>query len=108
MKEFMVFIFRDDMPTTGIRQGQKDVRTLLTWIEKLSRSGNFISGDLLGNDVLASHSIEFIDGSSMQSPVNACVRIAALNMEQAMEIANECPLNFERTIQVRPITIFEL
>jgi hypothetical protein len=108
MQEFMVLIFRGQIPGEGISEDHQDVRSLLAWIERLSRSGNFIAGEIIGKDASMASAHQFNDEASMQSPVNACIRITALNVDQAVEIANECPLKVNGTIQVRPVTMFQL
>lgn len=111
MKDYM-FFFRDCHPSTGgesadVRQAQ--MQKWSAWIEKLQKKGVFISGEPLEHDgkVVRQRGRQIIDGPFAEGKevVGGYFVIKAKNIDEASELAKECPgFAFDNaTVEVRPI-----
>jgi len=110
MKRFLLLIREDVNLQLEATKQQFDVniQKMMKWVEELSESGNFISGEALqtygnyvdGNDVMSG-----VPYMNAKEAVSGYVLIRAENINQAGAIAQSCPevLKGRIAIEVRPI-----
>jgi hypothetical protein len=113
MKQYMLFI-REDLNAVkqmSEAQLQDDIQQMVRWVEELSRTGNYVSGDPLEPEIRLTRKDEiFSDGPYIETKeaVSGYMIIAAANLDQAAQIAQTCPMlgvNIQ-AIEVRPILKF--
>lgn len=113
MKHYMLFI-REDLELLKQlteEQNQEYIQSMLTWVEELSKTGNFVSGDPLEPEARLAKKEEILhDGAfiEVKEGISGYMIIMAENIEQASKLAQDCPLmgGVVRSIEVRPIMKF--
>lgn len=113
MKHFMLF-FREDLEAAKQlteQQIQEDIERMVEWVESLSKSGNFVSGEPLENEIrMVNKETVISDGPYIETKeaVTGYMIISATNIDQATQIAQGCPLlSFNiKQVEVRPILKF--
>lgn len=106
----MLFIREDleklkAMPET---QSQEEIARMMEWVEELSRSGNFVSGEPLETEIRVAkadtilHSGPFVETTE---GLSGYLVVNAETIDQAAELAQGCPLlgTTIKSIEVRPI-----
>ena len=113
MKKFLLLIREDIRRFEALSEQdiQNEIAIMTKWVEEMTRSGNFIQGDPLGNEMrIATSSTVISDGPFIESreAVTGYVLIKADNIEQAAELAMACPpvQSGQIKIEVRPILEF--
>jgi len=110
MKKFILLI-REDLrllKQMTPEQSQEDSRQMVSWVEEITKAGNFVQGDPLENDmtVVAKGKIH-TDGPFIEAKeaISGFTIIKAASLIQASEIALTCPLvqTEKIKIEVRPI-----
>jgi hypothetical protein len=110
MKQYMLFIREDLEMMKKVSQAdqEKEIQLMVKWVEELSKSGNFVSGEPLEPEMRLTrkdailHSGPFMESKEVLS---GYMIINAENIEQAAEIAQGCPLLGEtvKSLEVRPV-----
>ena len=109
MKKFMVFIREDitNLPNMTEEEMQKEIQLYIDWVEGLSKTGNYISGDPLEakGKYMKSDQV-FSDGPFIEAKeaISGYILMQAENINQAVELARGCPV-FQAggVLEVRPI-----
>ncbi len=109
-----MLLIREDLRRTEMltpEQMQQEIQVMVKWVEELTKTGNFIQGDPLENDMrLATSKRVMTDGPYIESKegVTGFTLVKAENIEQAAELAMACPLvqKGHIKIEVRPILDF--
>jgi hypothetical protein len=111
MKDYM-FLFRGGdaaMAQESPDAMQAHMQKWFAWIEKLQKKGVYVSGEPLepGGKAVRNRGRQIIDGPFAEGKevVGGYFVIKARNIDEASEIAKECP-DFEfdnATVEVRPI-----
>ena len=96
MKHFMLFLREDleEIRNTAAEESQQQIEIMVSWVEQLGNSGNFVSGEPLEPEYRVARKDEIIyDGPSIETKeaVSGYVIIQATSMEHACEIAQGCP-----------------
>jgi hypothetical protein len=110
MKKFMLFI-REDVEASkqfSDEENQQYIQQMLTWVEALSKAGNFEKGDPLEPDLRISKHNEILhDGPFIESKegISGYMIISADDIDAAAVLAQRCPLlgGVVKSIEVRPI-----
>lgn len=113
MKRFLLLI-REDLRRTELltpEQMQQEIRVMVKWVEELTKTGNFIQGDPLENEMRLATSKKIVsDGPYIEAKegVTGFTLVKAESIDQAAELAMACPLvqNGHIKIEVRPILDF--
>ena len=106
----MLFI-REDVEASkqfSDEENQQYIQQMLTWVESLSKSGSFVSGDPLEPDLRVTRKNEIVhDGAFIESKegISGYMIITASDIDEASLIAQRCPLlgGVVKSIEVRPI-----
>jgi hypothetical protein len=114
MKKYMLFI-REDLEQLGSRteeELQNEIQVMTKWVEELSKTGNYISGEPLEAEIRVAKADEIIHtGPSIElkEGISGYMVIAAENIDQASALAQGCPLlgTTVKSIEVRPIFNFQ-
>ena len=113
MKKFLLLIREDIARVEKLSEQEMnaEIAIMTKWVEELTESGNFISGDPLENSMRMATSDKIIsDGPFIEAreAVSGFTLIKADNIDQAAELAMGCPLvqNGEIKIEVRQILDF--
>lgn len=109
MQNFMLLI-REDIARVkemSEQEMQADIEEYTRWVEQLTQSGHYISGEPLepeGRYLTADEVLS--DGPFIEAKeaVSGYILIKAENLEQAVELARGCPI-FEAggALEVRPV-----
>ena len=110
MEKFML-IFQGGMPTDyqSPEQMQANMSKWMAWIDKLNKSGQYVSGEPLmpgGKTVSGAGGKSVTDGPYTEGKevVGGFFVIKAKDMNEAVEISKECPdLANGNTVQVRQV-----
>lgn len=110
MQKFMLFI-REDLDALkeiSVEENERGLQLMLQWVEELSKTGNFISGEPLEPEVrYVKKDKIFHDGPHIESKeaVSGYLLIKAESIQQASDIAQRCPLlgDVVKAIEVRPV-----
>jgi hypothetical protein len=110
MKKFILLIREDLQLLKQLTQeeSEADIRQMVSWVEEITQTGNFVQGDPLENDMamVANGKIQ-TDGPFIESKeaISGYTIIKAASLAQAAEIAATCPLvqNDRIKIEVRSI-----
>jgi len=110
MKNFMLFLREDlnEIRSVSQEESQRQIEIMVRWVEELSKSGNFVSGEPLEPEIRIARKDEIMfDGPFIETKegVSGYLIISASSMDQACEIAQGCPLigSVVKSIEVRPI-----
>ena len=110
MKQFMLFLREDldEIRNTPEKESQRQIEIMVGWVEQLSKSGSFVSGEPLEPEYRIARKDEIIyDGPFIETKeaVSGYLIINAESLEQACEIAQGCPLigMVVKSIEVRPV-----
>ncbi|MBT1703836.1 YciI family protein [Chryseosolibacter indicus] len=113
MKHFMLFIREDldALKNMTEEEMQEDINTMIQWVEALSRSGNYVSGDPLEPEIRVARKEGILtDGPFIETKeaLSGYLIIQAENIEQAAQIAQACPLigRNVKSLEIRPIQKF--
>jgi hypothetical protein len=113
MKQFMLFLKEDldDARKMTEEQLQEDIAAMVKWVEDLSKSGNYVSGDPLEPDVKIVKKESIVsDGPFIETKeaVSGYLIIKAETFEQAAALAQGCPQMGKniKSIEVRPVLKF--
>lgn len=113
MKKFLLLIHEDLRRANALspEQQQAEIQVMVNWVEDLTRSGNFIQGDPLeGGMRMATRDSILSDGPFIEAKegITGYTLIKANNIDQAAELAMQCPLvqNGHIKIEVRPVLLF--
>jgi hypothetical protein len=113
MKRFMLLIREDLQRVENLTNEQlhEEIQIMTRWVEELTKTGNFISGDPLETGFrLATATRVLSDGPFIEAKeaVSGFTLIKAENLDQAAELAMGCPLvqSGHIKIEVRPIFDF--
>ena len=106
----MLFIREDleKMQQTSQEEQQRVIQVMVKWVEELSQSGNFISGEPLEPEMRLAKVEEIVHGGAfaeIKEGISGYLIINAENIEQASELAQGCPELGQsvKSIEVRPI-----
>lgn len=106
----MLFIREDinEMSKLTEEENQNYIEQMLRWVEELSKSGNFVSGEPLEPEIRLTRKNEILhDGPFIETKeaVSGYMIISAENIDQAAQLAQGCPLigDVIKSIEVRPI-----
>jgi hypothetical protein len=109
----MLFLREDleALKTMTPDEQQEDINIMVKWVEELSQSGNYISGDPLENEVRLAKKDQIIsDGPFIETKeaLSGYMILQAENLDQAATIAQGCPLIGKniKSIEVRQILRF--
>jgi hypothetical protein len=107
MERFMLII-REDLKNLTAETRTSNIPEMLKWVESIADSGNFITGEpLVYAGKYVSKDRVYSDGPFIESKesVSGYNIITAENLEQAVSIAQLCPLVVagHAVIEVRPI-----
>ncbi|MFZ1806316.1 MAG: YciI family protein [Cyclobacteriaceae bacterium] len=113
MKKFMLLI-REDLhliEQMTQEQSEADIQKMVSWVEEITQSGNFVQGDPLENGMSLVTKDEIIsDGPFIEAKeaISGFTIIKAESLQQASEIASSCPLvqTGQIKMEVRPIMEF--
>jgi hypothetical protein len=113
MKRFILLIREDLRRAEQLteEQQQKEIQIMVSWVEELTKTGNFIQGDPLepGFRLATSKSI-LSDGPFIEAKeaITGFTLVKAASIDEAAELAMACPLvqNGHVKIEVRPILDF--
>lgn len=105
MEEFMLLV-KGDGSDASPEQMQKKLENYMVWMEKWKSSGNYIGGNpfqtsgnfLVDKDTIVSEG----DWLAPKNVIGGYIHVAAKDINQATEIARECPLLEGCGIYVRP------
>jgi len=109
MSNFM-YLFRGGEAPNSPEAMQAQMQRWMSWIERLRQDGKYLSGDPLqsGGKVLRSPNKVITDGPFAEGKevVGGYFLIRAENLEQAAELAKDCPI-FQSggSVEVRPIQV---
>ena len=113
MKRFLLLIREDLKRLENLSEEQMnaEIGIMTTWVEELTKTGNFIQGDPLENGMrLATSDKVLSDGPFIEAreAVTGYTMIKANNIDQAAELAMACPLvqTGNIKIEIRPILDF--
>ena len=113
MKRFLLLIREDLKRVESLSEEQMnaEIGIMTTWVEELTKTGNFIQGDPLENGMrLATSNKILSDGPFIEAreAVTGYTMIKAANIDQAAELAMACPLvqTGHVKIEIRPILDF--
>jgi hypothetical protein len=95
MKHYMLFIREDldKLKTTSEEDQQKEIGLMMKWVEDLSTTGNFVSGEPLEPEVRLARENEIVHSGpfiELKEGVSGYMVIAAENIDQAAEFAQGC------------------
>ena len=109
MEEFIILIREDmsgqeNMPEVDF---EAEIQAYVEWVEEMSKTGNYISGDPLKPAGRYIHKDNFAsDGPFIESKeaISGYVLIKAKDLDEATALAKKCPI-FESggAIELRPI-----
>lgn len=109
----MLFIREDLQALQNMteEQMQEDINSMIAWVETLSKSGNYVSGEPLEPEIRIAREEGIIsDGPFIETKegLSGYLVINAENIEQAAQLAHTCPLFSKnvKSIEVRPIQKF--
>jgi len=104
-----LYVFRGDgMARLSPQEMQKQMDRWRTWIEQLTKSGNFKAGEPLertGKVVRGSKKL-VTDGPYAESKdlVGGYLLVSAANLDEAVELSRGCPVfETDGSVEVRPI-----
>jgi hypothetical protein len=110
MKNYMLFIREDlnNLKNMTREQEQREIQLMVKWVEDLSKTGNFISGEPLEPETRLTRSNEVLHSGpfmELKEGVSGYMIITAETIDQAAELAQGCPLlgSTVKSIEVRPI-----
>ena len=110
MEKFLLLIREDlkKLDNTPKEKVNREIQEMTRWVEALSQSGNFASGEpLLTTGRYVSKDSVMSDGPFIEAKeaVSGYIFIKAENLEQAASIAQTCPLvvTGKVIVEVRPI-----
>jgi hypothetical protein len=114
MKNFMLFI-REDLEQLASKSEdelEKEIQMMTAWVEELSKTGNFVSGEPLEADVRLARADEIVHAGpfmELKEGISGYLVVAAENIDQAGSLAHGCPLlgTTVKSIEVRPIMNFQ-
>ena len=113
MKQYMLFIREDleKLKTVSQEDQEREIQVMMKWVEELSSTGNFVSGEPLESEVRVARSAEIAHSgpfAETHEGVSGYMVINAENIDQAAELAQGCPLLGQsiKSIEVRPILKF--
>jgi hypothetical protein len=112
MQNFM-FLIREDMAQLrelSEEQMQADIQEYTQWVEELTKSGHFISGDPLEPEgrYLTKDNIQ-TDGPFIESKeaITGYILIKAATLDEAIALAKGCPVfSYGGALEVRPVMKF--
>lgn len=110
MQKFM-FLIREDLAKLNAlteKDLELNIRAMTEWVENLSASGNFLSGDPLENrQVIIGKDDVQTDGPFIETKegISGYLLIRADSEKQAVEIAQSCPdvMSGNCRIELRPV-----
>lgn len=113
MKHYMLFI-REDLDAAlqmTEEQGQADIQLMVQWVETLSKGGHYVQGEPLEPEALIARKDSIAsDGAFIETKegISGYIIIQAETLQQAGELAQQCPLMGKtvKSIEVRPILKF--
>jgi hypothetical protein len=110
MEKFLLLIREDLKVLEKLDQAQvvEEIQEMTRWVESLAESGNFVAGEpLLTIGRYVSKNNVLTDGPFIEAKeaISGYVIIKGENLEQAISIAQTCPLILKDkiVIEVRPI-----
>lgn len=109
MKRFMLLIREDLGRLEQLSQDQMEmeIAEMNDWVKELTKFDNFEAGEPLENEVKLVGKFVATDGPFVEAKdgISGYMIIRAMDIDQASEIANQCPhvLNGTISIEVRPI-----
>ncbi|HMJ70209.1 MAG TPA: YciI family protein [Cyclobacteriaceae bacterium] len=113
MKRFLLLIREDLRRVEQLTDAQlhEEIQVMTKWVEELTKTGNFVSGEPLETGIrLATSTRVLSDGPFIEAKeaVTGYTLVKAANIDQAAELAMACPLvqNGQIKIEVRPILDF--
>lgn len=105
----MLFIREElaNVATQTEEELEMEIQEYVKWVEKLSESGNYLSGDPLEPDgVRLTQGAVVSDGPFIESKeaVTGYILLQAESMEHAISLAKSCPVFTQGgTLELRPI-----
>ena len=109
MEKFMLIFHSDTTAPKGSpEEMQGQMGKWMAWIEKLNKEGRYESGEPLlpGGKLVSGKNKTVTDGPYTEGKelVGGYFIIKANNLDEAAEIAKECPdFNYGASVQVRPV-----
>jgi hypothetical protein len=109
MKKFLLLIHEDidRLSKMSEEEIQQDIAEMSSWVEELVKFDSFISGEPLENDYKMVGTQVWTDGPFFDSKdgISGYMMIQAENLDQAAEIAAQCPhiIQGKISMEVRPI-----
>jgi hypothetical protein len=104
-----LYVFRGDgMGRLSPQEMQKQMDRWRTWIEQLTKSGNFKAGEPLERNgkVVTGRKKLVTDGPYAESKdlVGGYLLVSAANLDEAVELSRGCPIfETDGSVEVRPI-----
>jgi hypothetical protein len=104
-----LYVFRGSgMANLSPQELQKQMERWKTWIEQLTKSGNFKAGDPLepGGKVVKGRKKVVTDGPYAESKdlVGGYLLVSAASLDEAVELSRGCPIfETDGIVEVRPI-----
>lgn len=109
MQDFLILIREDVQRFTSGSEAdfQKEVEEYAVWVEEMTKTGNYVSGDPLKPEgrYILKDSIQ-TDGPFIESKeaVGGYIIIKAKDIEEATELARKCPVfEYDGLIELRPL-----
>jgi hypothetical protein len=113
MKRFILLIREDLQRVDQLTNEQlhEEIQVMTKWVEELTKTGNFISGDPLETGFRVATATKVLsDGPFIEAKeaVSGYTLVKAENLDQAAELAMSCPLvqSGQIKIEVRPVFDF--
>ena len=112
MKKYMIFLKEDLQLVKNMSQEQlqEDIKQFTQWVEKLAKTGNYVSGDPLETSGWLIKKDEILtDGPFIESKeaIGGYFIIQAENAQKAIEIAQSCPIFTQGGyLELRPIMMY--
>ncbi|PWU00045.1 MAG: hypothetical protein C5B52_09755 [Bacteroidetes bacterium] len=114
MDKFL-FLIREDLNTRDVtsQEHEKNLQLMTRWVESLAQSGNYVSSDPLLNTVryVTTSNQVLSDGPFIEAKeaISGFILTRAQNLEQAVSIAQTCPLviNGLAAVEVRPVLMID-
>jgi len=109
MENFILFI-KENLSIAYERPEQdmeKEIQAYMQWVEKLSKSGNYLSGDPLeakGKSISSEKVIT--DGPFIEAKeaITGYILLKAKDMDHVLELIQDCPVfDYGGALEVRPI-----
>jgi hypothetical protein len=114
MKKYMLFIREDLNELSSKSQGelQREIELMTKWVEELSKTENFVSGEPLEPEVRVAKQDEILHAGPFletREGVSGYMIISAEDIDHASALAQTCPVLGAgvKCIEVRPILDYQ-